>query len=276
MNDELGNRMKSQYEQRTRTYLPRRTYTIIRLDGKCFGNFTKGMNRPYDENFIRAMDATAGYLCEQIQGCQFAYVQSDEISLLLTDFASINTDAWFDGQVQKMVSVSASIATAMFNAMMMQDYFCGVDGKGLSEHWAEGTDVHDVSIQAGDIINYMPYGFPKKKLAFFDSRAFTIPDPVEVENYFICRQKDAIRNSKSMHAQSLYSHKELHGKSQIDMLKMIEDKNEDWNKLPEGFKIGRTMQKHIEGHYVETFLDFIEHRNILTDLIPKIDYEKDE
>jgi tRNA(His) 5'-end guanylyltransferase len=55
------------------------------------------MEKPYDLDFIHIMDKTAQFLCEEIQGAQFAYVQSDEISLLLTDFEKTTTDAWFDG-----------------------------------------------------------------------------------------------------------------------------------------------------------------------------------
>ena len=118
MTDELEKRMKSQYESRTKFFLPRRTYTLIRLDGKCFGNFTKGLKRPYDEDFMRIMNETAKFLCEEIQGTQLAFVQSDEISLLLSDFDKITTDAWFDGNIQKIVSVSASLATGKFNEVL--------------------------------------------------------------------------------------------------------------------------------------------------------------
>jgi len=86
MKDDLGKRIKDQYESRTRYFLPRRTYTIIRLDGKAFHNFTGGMNRPYDLSLMNMMDETAKYLCQNIQGCQFAYVQSDEISLLIAHY----------------------------------------------------------------------------------------------------------------------------------------------------------------------------------------------
>jgi tRNA(His) guanylyltransferase len=254
MNDKLGSRMKSQYEMRSRTFLPRRTYTIIRLDGKAFHTFTRGMKRPYDENFIYAMDDTARFLCEEIQGCKMAYVQSDEISLLLTDFATITTDAWFDGQVQKMVSVAASMATGKFNNLMLQlqDYAADIEG-------------HDLENQ---------------KLAFFDARVFTIPDPVEVENYFICRQKDAMRNAVSMVAQSMFSHKELQGKSQRTMEEMIQEKENivSWdNVVPLGFKLGRTFFKNEEG-WKQSFSYFMhnmkvngtEDQRVITQFIPKI------
>ena len=266
MKDELGERMKSQYEMRSRTWLPRRTYTIIRLDGKAFHTFTRGMDRPYDKNFMDLMDKTTKFLCEEIQGCKMAYTQSDEISLLLTDFDKIGTNAWFDGQVQKVVSVAASLATGKFNAMIA----------------ARLTN-------EGECPKYIATG---KWCGFFDARVFCIPDPVEVENYFVWRQKDAVRNSLSMHAQSLYSHKELHGKSQSDMHEMIHAKGQNWNDLPDGFKRGRTFVKvHVYDIENEGVLDdvidlgtdwkidtpdFLKEREDLTDRIPKINENEED
>src|ERR1700733_5003490 len=110
--DPLGARMKANYEDRTRYYLPRRTYTIIRIDGKAFSTYTKKMDRPFDLGFVRAMQETTKELCSKIPGTAFGYTQSDEISLLLTDFTTETTEAWFNGNIQKIVSVSASIVTA--------------------------------------------------------------------------------------------------------------------------------------------------------------------
>jgi len=227
MYDELGTRIKEQYEKRTRYFLPRRTYTIIRLDGKAFHSFTKSFAKPYDIHLMNSMDNTAKNLCIQIQGAKFAYVQSDEISILLTDFENEKTEAWFDGNIQKITSVSASIATGFFNSFIKNN-----------------------------------------KIAFFDSRAFTIPDPVEVENYFIWRQKDAIRNSIQMTAQSLYSHKELNNKSQSDLQEMIFQKGQNWNNMPDGFKRGRTIFKN-ENDIILECPDFIKQRTILTQLIKR-------
>ncbi|HPI81880.1 MAG TPA: tRNA(His) guanylyltransferase Thg1 family protein [Candidatus Paceibacterota bacterium] len=248
MKDDLGTRMKEQYENRTRYMLPRRTYTIIRLDGKAFHTFTRGMKRPYDEDLMEVMDETTKYLCENIQGCQMAYTQSDEISLLLTDFDKITTDAWFDGNLQKMASVSASITTAKFNNLMHRRHLVDMD-----------------------------------KLAFFDARVFTIPDSIEVENYFIWRQKDAVRNSIAMTAQSLYSHKELNGKSSSEQQEMIFQKGQNWNDMPEGFKRGRTLDYGCikedwdaePGNILEVGWklitpDFLKDRETLRDMIPKI------
>lgn len=215
MTDDLGDRMKRNYENRTRIQLPRRTYTIIRLDGKAFHSFTKGMKRPFDERLMGAMNQTARTLCQEIQGVRFAFVQSDEISLLLTDFETPTTDAWFDGNVQKMASVAASIATAAFNACW----------HGYRE---PGARMEELSP-------------PFDSFALFDARVFTIPDRVEVVNYFIWRQQDATRNSISMAAQTEYSHKELHGKSSNQQQEMLHQKGINWNDYPDGFKRGRAI-----------------------------------
>lgn len=115
--DALGDRMKSFYENRTKQFLPRRTYTVIRIDGKAFHTYTRGLERPFDMKLINDMDETAKYLCKNIQGAKLAFVQSDEISIVLTDFDALGTDAWFDGNVQKITSISASLATAKFNEL---------------------------------------------------------------------------------------------------------------------------------------------------------------
>lgn len=91
-----------------------KTPVLIRLDGKAFHTLTRGMEKPVDWKFMSAMWLTAAELCEQISGCRVAYVQSDEISLLLVDYQSIGTQGWFDYELQKLVSVSAGIATAAF------------------------------------------------------------------------------------------------------------------------------------------------------------------
>lgn len=220
MFDKIGDRFKENYENRTRYSLPRRTYTIIRVDGKAFHTFTKKCERPFDKDLMEIMDATAISMCESIQGVKMAYVQSDEISLLLTDFEDQNTCAWFDGNIQKMASIAASIATANFNLK-------------LSE-----------ALQRDDSLSKK---FKSKNgaahLALFDARVFTIPEAIEVENYFIWRQADAVRNSIQMAAQALYSHKELHGKNGGDLQEMIFQKGINWDKYPSRCKRGSVIAK---------------------------------
>ena len=113
--DNLGTRMKEYYENIPKIKLMRRTPVIIRLDGVAFHTFTRGLNKPFDEIFRKSMHDTLLYLCNNIQGCVFGYTQSDEISLLLIDYNNLDTSAWFDYEVEKICSVSAGMATMIFN-----------------------------------------------------------------------------------------------------------------------------------------------------------------
>ena len=218
--DSLGDRMKNNYENRAKTYLTRRMPVIIRLDGKAFHTFTKGMKKPYDEIFHNTMNSTMKYLCENIQGCKLGYTQSDEITLLLTDYDTLDTDAWFDNNVQKICSVSASMATMAFNKFMRKFvYDIFVFGKDESKEYVD------------TLIN-------KLENAMFDSRCFNIPES-EVTNCFIWRQQDATRNAIQMLGQCDFSHKELHGKSCNDIQDMLMlQKGINFNDMPTEFKRG--------------------------------------
>jgi len=114
MKDDLGRRLKRDYEDPLRLFLPRRTYIVVRIDGRSFHKYTEGLERPYCRALADALDQAALCLCQEMIGCRFAYGQSDEYSFLLTDFEREDSALWFDGNVQKIVSVSASIFTAAF------------------------------------------------------------------------------------------------------------------------------------------------------------------
>lgn len=230
MNDALGDRIKSQYEDRTRYLLPRRTYTIIRVDGKAFHTLTRGFNRPYDKDLAEIMDYTARRLCEEIQGAKFAFVQSDEISVLVTDFEQIGTCAWFDGNVQKMVSIAAAVATASFNEKFREFFSRDNEDKNHPDYPAAGN-------------KYRKGDYQGAKTAYFDARVFTIPDHTEVENYFIWRQNDASRNSVQMAARAVYSHKALEGKSIPELHDLLHEKGINWNDYTTGEKRGRVVKK---------------------------------
>lgn len=115
--NDLGNRMKGNYENISRFKLIRRMPVIIRLDGKAFHTLTRNCNKPFDTNFINSMLEVAKFLLFEIQGVKLIYVQSDEISILLTDYDKLETDAWFDYNLQKMVSVSAGMASVKFSTV---------------------------------------------------------------------------------------------------------------------------------------------------------------
>lgn len=202
--DALGDRMKVFYEDAYRIKLPRRIPVILRADGKAFHTYTRGLERPYSQSFMDAMDKVALEMCKQIQGAHLAYVQSDEISVLIRNDMTPKTGAWMENNLQKIVSVGASIAGTTMT-------------------------VHSPSV------------FGKIKPATFDGRAILLPEG-EVTNYFLWRQQDATRNALSMLAQAHFSQKRLHGANQSAMQEMLfTEKGINFDKQPIGFKRGRCV-----------------------------------
>lgn len=203
--DDFGNRMK-QYEDAYRMYLPRRLPVVLRIDGCHFHTFTRGMNKPFDGQLTSALWETCKYLAAQMMGCKLVYHQSDEISILLTNYDKLTTQSWFDNNLQKMVSVSASMAAAKFNQEVGKYY-------------------------------------PGKELAVFDSRAWVLPHD-EVANYFIWRQQDATKNSISMMSQAHFPQKELQGLDGKQLQdKLFTEKGVNWNDLPVWQKRGVCITK---------------------------------
>jgi len=200
MVDSLGDRMKNNYENVTRNYLMKRTPVIMRIDGKAFHTLTRSCIKPFDDFLSESMIIAAKAVVKEAQGFKIAYIQSDEISILLTDYDTLETSAWFDYNIQKMCSVSASIASVAFSNA---------------------------------------FG----RTAYFDCRVFNIPKE-EVNNYFIWRQQDWMRNSIQMLARTHYSQKELDHKNVTKMHDMLFQKGINWSKLePEKWKNGYTLFK---------------------------------
>jgi len=228
LRDDLGNRMKENYENRSKTYLTRRVPVIMRLDGRAFHSFTKQMRKPFDDILVKTMQDTMLDLCKNVQGCVLGYTQSDEITLVLVDYKTLESEAWFDYQVQKIVSIGASIATLSFN-----------------KHFAE-----NVAEMTGNTDEFKAYA---KKLgqAMFDARAFNIPKE-EVCNCVLWRQMDAERNSVQMVAQANFSHKELQGKSCNELQDMLMlQKGINWNNFPTYLKRGSCAVRNNDGWFVD-------------------------
>lgn len=224
----LGDRMKANYENRTKQFLTRRCPTIIRLDGKAFHTYTRGLDKPFDEGLIEDMQKTTIKLCEEIQGCVLGYTQSDEITLVLNDYSDLRTEAWFDYNIQKIVSVAASIATAEFNKLRLQRTFNDMEKLGRFSSPTLGVDNPNSMMFLRDMYEV---NIKEQKLAQFDARVFQIPEKEEVVNCLIWRQQDAERNSIQMLAQSLYSHKELQNKNTSELQEMCFQKGYNWNDL---------------------------------------------
>lgn len=230
--DSLGDRMKENYENRYRFFLTRRTPVIIRIDGKAFHTFTRKFKRPFDYVMTASMQDTALYLCGNVMGCRLAYTQSDEISLLLTDYRKLTSQAWFDNNLQKIASVSASMATMAFNnAFGKNAEACRYFSNGQFADYL--TDVTFYREQIGN--------------AMFDARAFNIPES-EVCNYFIWRQQDATRNSIESAGHAYFSTKELHKKNcQEIQEKLFGEKGIQWNHYPTMFKRGSAVRPVRDG-----------------------------
>lgn len=211
MSKNLGDRMKG-YEAVTKNSLMPKTPAIIRLDGKAFHTWTKGLEAPFDNRFYACMASTARQLTNEIQGAAFAYGQSDEISILLRDYDTYDTEAWFNGAIQKIVSVSASMATGYFNRMVQ---------KVIDD--------------------------PNRPLAFFDARVFNVPAH-EVCNYFIWRQQDFMRNSLQMVARHYLGHKRCHGLNREGMKRALMEMDEPvvWDELPTLFRHGYSYTRGAE------------------------------
>lgn len=240
IHDDLGTRMKTFYENTYRFGMTRRMPVAIRIDGKAFHTFTKGFERPFDEVLSNAMVRTMEYLCKNIQGCVFGYTQSDEITLILLDYQTLQTEAWFGYEIQKICSISASMATMAFNKFFgdevhkFHEEHCRID-----EHFGYCTNHWD------NKENEKVYEIYCKKLrtALFDSRCFNIPKE-EVCNLIYWRQLDATRNSIQMVGQANFSHTELQGKSCKEIQEMLFfGRGFDWSYLPSRWKHGVAWRK---------------------------------
>jgi tRNA(His) 5'-end guanylyltransferase len=244
--DSLGDRMKNNYENRSKTYLIRRMPVIIRLDGKAFHTFTKGMVKPFDKRLMETMQETTLALCDNIMGCVLGYTQSDEITLVLVDYNNIDTEAWYDYAVQKIASVSASLCTFFFNKIFQKKVYEFIKlhqkvvdnpetyGEELSESVKKLINVYSKAVNSG---------------AFFDARVFNMPKE-EVANCVLWRQQDASRNSVSSLAQAHFSHKELQGKNSSQMQDMLMDKfGINWNNLSTTEKRGTAIIKNSDNKW---------------------------
>ena len=223
-NTAIDCRMKNYYEKRADYALTRRTPVIIRIDGRAFHTFTKNITKPYDKIFHEAMNNTMQYLCKEIQGAKFGYTQSDEISILVIDYDTLETDAWFDYRIQKMCSIAASMATMRFNQVFRENVANYSQGRVMDDY------IKSLCLA-------------RNKGAMFDARCFNIPEE-EVANYFISRQQDATRNALQMLGQTYFSHKDLNHKSGKDIQEMLHEKEGiNFNDMSTEFKRGVGARK---------------------------------
>lgn len=201
-NDSLGDRIK-RYEAVSRPMLTSNMPVFIRVDGRAFHTWTRGMSRPFDAQMVEAMVEAAQLTSREMSGFKLAYVQSDEATFMLTDTDRIESQAWFDNNLNKLVSISAALMSVHFNAQFT--------GSGRSA-------------------------------AVFDSRAFNVPYE-DAANVFIWRQRDWERNSIQMMAQAHFSHGQLQGKNHSELHEMLHGAGLNWAKLHPVLKNGTFFTK---------------------------------
>ena len=223
--DMLGNRMK-EYERRNQYWLQKRTPVCIRVDMRAGHTFTKGFKRPFDEIFMKTIQQTAKYMCENIEGAVLSYQQSDEITIILQDYKKLNTEAWFDYRTDKLCSISASMATVAFNKYFSDnvvEFILSEDAKeGIKKGLPKAPYIIDSFYSLADNEKDYVQTLLKavEKGAMFDARCFNIPKE-EVTNLLYWRQLDAARNSGQMIGQAYLSHKELQNKYCGDIHDML-------------------------------------------------------
>lgn len=196
---------------------------LVMLDGKNFSTLVKNnFKKPFDDDFIDMMNKTAQFLCENVQGCKFAYTQSDEISLLITDYETTETDTLFGGRLCKIQSILASLATSEFNRQFILYH--------LKDK--EYTDIEYETV------------IEKMKMAQFDCKAWVVPSQNDAFAWFLYRQLDCVKNSKQQTAQTFLPHKQLVGHNADEQVQMVIEKTGiDWYTFPNKYKYGRFVYK---------------------------------
>ena len=216
------------YRDLADTRLIPNSYIIIMLDGRSFSNKIKNnFEKPFDDFFVNAMNETAKYLCQHIDGARFAFVQSDEISILISD---LDLDSpFFQNRTNKILSLASSMATGKFNQIMATRFL--TDDKALTKE---------------DVMN--------QELYEFDCKAWNVPTPNDVYAWFLFRQIDCVRNSKQQTAQTWLSHKQLNGLKTDEQIRLLEDvKGIKWEDYPAGVKYGRRIVKNGKELYNEKY-----------------------
>jgi tRNA(His) 5'-end guanylyltransferase len=176
---------------------------VVRLDGRAFHTFTKGLRRPFDNRMSKMMIEVTKELVYQTHA-KVGYTQSDEISLV---FAPA-TDPLFGGRQSKIETTLAAIASAKFNQLL--------------------------PIWLPDKINDLPT---------FDARAIQYPTKEMAIESLVWRETDATRNSISMAAQAHFSHNQLQKKNNKVKLDMLNEIGVNWNDYPVHFKRGEYVKR---------------------------------
>lgn len=202
----IDDRMKFYENYETDRRLIKKLPVIVRLDGRGFHNFTKGLQRPYDTALSSLMIKTTQYLAQETNAV-CGYTQSDEITLAYYA-PEFDSEIFFDGRIFKMTSILAAMCSVYFNKNL---YLLPESHSG--------------------------------KMPLFDCRVWNVPDIEEGANAFLSRELDATKNSITMAASYYYSHAQLMGKNSSEKQEMLHQRGVNWNNYPSFFKRGTYIVK---------------------------------
>ena len=224
------------YQSLTDYRLTPNSFVVVHCDGRSFSKMIKHkFNKPFDDDFIDMMNKTAIFLCENVACCKMAYVQSDEISLILSDLDyGFNGEYMFGGRLCKLQSIIASLATSKFNQLMTVYNI---------KKYAERQDEMYLTEELINEINRI-------KPIQFDCKVWNVPNMNDAFAWLLFRQIDCIKNSKQQTAQTYLSHKELHGLNTDKQIELLKNKtNIDWeNNFDDGKKYGRFVVRTIQNY----------------------------
>ena len=211
---------KCKYYQGLANYkLMPNSYILCHIDGRAFGSYCRQFDKPFDDRFISIMNNVAQYVCTNVSGCRFGYVQSDEISLVVSDldYDKKENDSWFGYRINKMCSIIGSLASTKF----VQESI---------------MDIVSLPCSQADLVE-MVRGM---KLVEFDCKVWNVPTYNDVFCWLLYRQNDCIRNSKQMVSQAYFKQKMLSGKNVDKQIQMVKEMfGVDWNSFCNGKKFGR-------------------------------------
>jgi tRNA(His) 5'-end guanylyltransferase len=231
IHDKMGERMKG-YEAAAQHYLTKRTPVIIRCDSKAGHTFTKHLRKPIDNIFREAMENAMVRTAKEIQGCYFAYEESDEVTFLLQDYETLETDAWFGYRTDKLCSITASYMTLYFNQefkRIAEDYIW---------NWTHCMVPQSMTLFEEEKKYHTTLRKCIEKGLIFDARCFNIPKE-EVVNVVLWRQMDSMRNSIQSIGHHYLSQKEMNGKNNDEVLAMLKEKGINyWETMPHHHKVG--------------------------------------
>ncbi len=242
---DFGARMKA-YEKEYEMEISTNEFITVRIDGHKFSKYTKGFKRPFDDILSKAMEATTKDLVEEFQAV-VGYTQSDEITLIIPSPKSKkehynkkdkqDSNHIYNGRVQKIASLCAGFATMVFNRHLVEKIT-------FAQEYLAEVCLEVNPKDAIERLEYLEILENKKGKAWFDARAWAVPNEIEAFNAVLWRVHDCVKNAKSMFAQSYCSHKSLHGKSGDDQVYFCEyTTGNKWSDVEDRYKYGILVKK---------------------------------